>query len=124
MATRGSYVRNSAVKFWGGIRKCWFYAIFSKYWWFETKRFTGLLELVQLYKTKPIRENSHFHYLPKPYIGFNFSDMWPLTFIFLVGHWGDDDWETRSQSSDAASYRGGPKKPRVRNLPVSIVFTL
>ena len=32
----------------------WFYAIFSENWWFQTKRFTGLLELIQLYKQNPL----------------------------------------------------------------------
>ena len=42
MATRG---RNDS-----------FYAIFSKYWWFQTKWLTGLLELVQLYKQNPLEK--------------------------------------------------------------------
>ena len=35
-----------------------FYAVFSKFWWFdfETKRFTGLLELIKLYKQNPLEE--------------------------------------------------------------------
>ena len=28
----------------------WFYTVFSKYWWFQTKWLTGLLELIQLYE--------------------------------------------------------------------------
>ena len=58
MATRGSYVHNSMVDFSGASRKCWFYAIFSKYWWFQTKLFTRLLELihVQLYKQNPVEK--------------------------------------------------------------------
>ena len=31
---------NSMVRFSRASRKCNFYAIFSKYWWFQTKRFT------------------------------------------------------------------------------------
>ena len=50
MATRGSYVHNSMVEFSGASQKCYFYAVSSQYWWFQTKRFTGLLELIQLYK--------------------------------------------------------------------------
>ena len=34
-------------------------AIFSKYWWFQIKRLTGLLELMQLYKHNPL-ENFFF----------------------------------------------------------------
>ena len=48
-----------------------FYAIFYENWWFRTKRFTGLWELVQLLWTIPIREIFHFHHLPKLYFGFN-----------------------------------------------------
>ena len=59
-ATRGSYVHKPIVNFFfwggGGILKCYFYAIFSKYWWFQTKQFTRLLEFIKLYETKPIRE--------------------------------------------------------------------
>nr|XP_054762943.1 trinucleotide repeat-containing gene 6C protein-like isoform X2 [Lytechinus pictus] len=30
-----------------------------------------------------------------------------------IGHWGDEEWENRSQSSESMSgWRGGPKKPR------------
>ena len=38
----------------------WFYAIFSKYWRFQTKWFTGLLELVQLYKQNPLEKSLIF----------------------------------------------------------------
>ena len=31
-----------------------FYAIFSENWWFQIKRFTGLLEFIQLYKQNPL----------------------------------------------------------------------
>ena len=53
MATRGSYVHNSMADISGAPQKCWFYAIFSKYWWFQTKLFTRFLELMQLYKQSP-----------------------------------------------------------------------
>ena len=43
----------------------------QKIWWFRTKRFTGLWELIQLLWTIPIREIFHFHHLPKLYFGFN-----------------------------------------------------
>ena len=43
----------------------------TKNWWFRTKRFTGLWELIQLLWTIPIREIFHFHHLPKLYFGFN-----------------------------------------------------
>ena len=56
MATRGSYVHNSMGEFSGASRKFSFYAIFSKNWWFQTKRFTGLLELIQLYKQYPLEK--------------------------------------------------------------------
>ena len=46
------------------------YAIFYENWWFQTKRFTGLWELIQLLWTIPIREFFHFHHLPKLYFGF------------------------------------------------------
>ena len=53
MTTRGSYVHNSMVQFSGASQKCYFYAIFSENSWFQTKRFTGLLEHIQLYKRNP-----------------------------------------------------------------------
>ena len=56
MATRGSYVHNSMVNFSRASQKFSFYAIFSKYWWFQTKRFAGLLEIVQLYKQNPLEK--------------------------------------------------------------------
>ena len=40
----------------GGILKCYFYAIFSENLWCQTKRFTELLELVQLYKQNPFEK--------------------------------------------------------------------
>ena len=60
MATRGSYVHNSMVEFSGASQKFYFYAIFSENLWFQTKRFTGLLELVQLYKQNPLEKYSIF----------------------------------------------------------------
>ena len=53
MTARGSYVHNFMVEFSGASRKCEFYAIFSENWWFQTKRFTGLLELIKIYKQNP-----------------------------------------------------------------------
>ena len=47
-----------------------FYAIFYENWWFRTKRFTVLWELIQLLWTIPITEMFHFHHLPKLYFGF------------------------------------------------------
>ena len=70
MATRGSYVHNSMVEYSGESRKYLFYAIFSENWWFQTNRFTGLLELIQLYKQNPLETFFHFHHLPKLYMGF------------------------------------------------------
>ena len=54
MATRGSYVHNSMVKFLGHPKYVSFYAISSKYSWFQTKWFTRLVELIQLYKPNPL----------------------------------------------------------------------
>ena len=57
MTTRGSYVHNSMVEIFGGHpENVSFYAIFSENWWFQTKRFTGLLELVQLFKQNPLEK--------------------------------------------------------------------
>ena len=56
MATRGSYVHNSMEEFSWASQKFQFYAIFSESWWFQTKRFTGLLELLQLYKQDPLEK--------------------------------------------------------------------
>ena len=55
MATRGSYVHNSMVEFLGASQKIFFCAIFSENWWFQTTRFTGLLELIHLYKQKRLQ---------------------------------------------------------------------
>ena len=49
MATSGSYIHNSMVEFSGASPKMLVYAIFSENLWFQTKGFTGLLELIQLY---------------------------------------------------------------------------
>ena len=43
---------NSMVEFSAASRKCYFYA---ENWWFQTKRFTGLLELIQLYKINSLQ---------------------------------------------------------------------
>ena len=57
MATRGSYGHNSMVKFPGASQKIYFCAVFSKFWWFQTKWSTGLLELIKLYfKQNPLEE--------------------------------------------------------------------
>ena len=71
MATRGSYVHNSTVKFSGASWTCEFYAIFSKYGWFLTKRFKGLLELIQLYKQISLEKIFIFTIYQNYYIGFN-----------------------------------------------------
>ena len=44
------YINLSITEFPGPSRKFVFYASFSENLWFQTIRFTGLLELVQLYK--------------------------------------------------------------------------
>ena len=56
MATKGSYVHNSMVTISGASRKFLFYAVSSKFSWFQTKRFTGLLELIKLYKQNSLEE--------------------------------------------------------------------
>ena len=56
MATRGSYVHNSMVVFFGHPENVCFMQFFSENWWFQTRRFTGLLELVQLYKQYPLEK--------------------------------------------------------------------
>ena len=57
MATRGSYmyVHNSMVKVLGYPKKVRT-AVFSNFWWFQTKLFTGLLQLIKLYKQNPLEE--------------------------------------------------------------------
>ena len=47
---------NSMVEVSGASQKCKFYAIFSENGWFQTKRFTGLIELTQLYKQNPLEK--------------------------------------------------------------------
>ena len=57
MASRGSYVYNSMVEFSWTSQKFLFYAVFSKKKrWFQTKRFTGLLDLITLYKQNPLEK--------------------------------------------------------------------
>ena len=48
--TGGSYVHKPMIKFSGASPKCYLFAIFSKYWWFQTKRSIRLLEFIKLYK--------------------------------------------------------------------------
>ena len=81
MATRGSYVHNSMGRIFGGIPKM--YAIFSENWWFQTKRFTGLLELIQLYKQNPLENcsSSPLTQTPKLYIGF--KEQYSFICLFL-----------------------------------------
>ena len=71
MATRGSYVHNCMVEFSGHPKNV--FVFFLRKLMFQTKRFTGLLELVQLYKQNPLEKIFIFNILPKLYIGFNFS---------------------------------------------------
>ena len=49
MDTRGSYVHNSMVEY-SAASKNFTLCNFLRNLWFQTKRFTGLLELKQLYK--------------------------------------------------------------------------
>ena len=46
--------------FGGSSRKCHLFAIFSKYWWFQTKRFTRLLEFIKLYKQNSLEISLFF----------------------------------------------------------------
>ena len=57
--------------------------IFYENWWFRTKRFTGLWELIQLLWTITIWEIFHFHHLPKLYFGFNTCNMPPILWTGL-----------------------------------------
>ena len=52
MTTRGSCVHKHMVTFSGAS---WIFSppIFSKYWWFQAKRFTRLLEFIKLNKQNP-----------------------------------------------------------------------
>ena len=70
MATRGSFVHNSMVEFRGHPKNVSFMQFSQRVDGFRQKDSQGLLELVQLYRTKPIRETFNFHHLPKLYIGF------------------------------------------------------
>ena len=45
-----------AMYIFGGIPKMLVFAIFSKYWWFQTKQFTRLLEFIKLYKQNPLEK--------------------------------------------------------------------
>ena len=65
----------------------------TKNWWFRRKRFTGLWELIQLLWTIPIRENFHFHHLPKLYFGFKFSIIDFCT-LPCIGEYAPDCWFT------------------------------
>ena len=59
MATRGSYVHNAMVNFYGGgaSQKCKFMQFSQNIdQWFQTKQFTRLLELIQLYKQNPLEK--------------------------------------------------------------------
>ena len=46
---------------------------FSKYWWFQTKQFTRLLEFIKLYKQilNTLEKLFYFHFLPRLHFGFN-----------------------------------------------------
>ena len=72
MVTSGSYVFK--VKFSGASQQFSFHAIFSKYGWFQTKRFTMLLKLIQIYKQNPLERKNNFHSSPKLYIGFDINN--------------------------------------------------
>ena len=80
MATRGSYVHNSYGRIFGGIPKMLVLCNFLIKLMVSDKRFTGLLELIQLYKQNPLENFFIFTmHLPKLYIGFNIIYFtWPL----------------------------------------------
>ena len=74
MATRGSYVH---LALWENFRGHPENVGFMQFCYFliklmvsEVKRFTGLLELIQLYRQNPLEKITSFHYLPQLYIGF------------------------------------------------------
>ena len=56
MTTRGSYVHKPMLTFSGASQIFFFFCNFSKYWWFQTKRFTRLLEFIKLYKQNPVEK--------------------------------------------------------------------
>ena len=64
----------------GASQKIMCFANFSKYWWFQTKLFTRLLESHIL---KPLIENFLFHCLPKLYFGFNCGNF-PFNLHFVL----------------------------------------
>ena len=71
MTTRGSCGKK---KMGGGHQKMlFFFSICSKYWWFQIKRFTRLLEFIKLYILK-IEKFSIFT-IYQLYIGFNFFSL-------------------------------------------------
>ena len=56
MATRGSCVHNSMVEYPGASKNVSFMQFSQKIVGFRQKRFTGLLELIQLYKQNPLEK--------------------------------------------------------------------
>ena len=56
MATRGSYVHIYGKIFGGILKMLVLCNVISKYWWFQKKGFTRLLELLQLYKQNPFEK--------------------------------------------------------------------
>ena len=64
MTTRGSYVYNSIAEFRGHPKNLSFVQFSQKIDGFQTKRFTGLLELIQLYKQTPLEKFSIFTIYP------------------------------------------------------------
>ena len=73
------YLCNSMVEISGAYRKFKFYAIFSENLWFQTKRFTGLLELIQLYKRNTLEKFLIFTIYQKYILGWK---VW--YFIFAI----------------------------------------
>ena len=64
------------VTFLGASQKWYFFVFFSKYWWFQTKWFSRVLEFMKLYKQNPLEKILIFNYnLPKLYIGLKLQIM-------------------------------------------------
>ena len=64
-----------------------FYAIFSENLWFQTKRFTGLLELIQLYKRNPLEKFFIFTIYQNYTLALN-QHLKPRSHFDHLGHFG------------------------------------
>ena len=61
-----SYVHKPVVNFSGHPK--FYFANFSKYWWFQTKRFTRLLQFIKVLWNKTHYQTLYFQYLQKLYL--------------------------------------------------------